>query len=136
MPPIEATSVRKGTTAEWADVDASDGAAAPTLDAGEVAVDLTTGQIAVSPADDSLLSALLKHRPVKITAVVLVAGTKLTADTSIKAGTVIIPVLRTLGTITVPKAVACVARVVDTSFTITSADNTDTSTYDVLIIQP
>jgi len=126
--------VRSGTTAEWADADASDGAAAPVLGVGEVGVDITTGHVAVGDGATAFAS-LLKHYAAKRTTVTLVAGTKVTADTSIKAGTMILPILRALGTVTAAKIIT-VTRTADTSFTLTSTDNTDTSTFDVLIIQP
>lgn len=47
MPPIETVSVRAGTTAEWADTDASDQAAAPVLGAGELGVNKTTGVVKI-----------------------------------------------------------------------------------------
>lgn len=133
---ISNDSVRTGTTAEWADTDASDGSGAPVLGAGEVGIDSQTGQIGVGNGS-GVFSALSKHRPSRVTTLTaLVAGTKTVSDTSITASTIIIPVLKTLGTITAPKAVACTARSVGVSYTITSADNTDTSIYQIILIEP
>lgn len=47
MPPIHTVSVRAGTTAEWADTDATDQEAAPVLAAGELGIDITTGVVKV-----------------------------------------------------------------------------------------
>lgn len=44
---IRTVSVRAGTTAEWADVDATDQAAAPVLALGELGVDTTLGVIKI-----------------------------------------------------------------------------------------
>jgi hypothetical protein len=128
-------SVRSGTTTEWADTDATDQEAAPVLAAGELGIDTTKGEMAVGDGSTAFPS-LARFKRVRVVNVTLVAGTKVTSDTGVTANSVIVPVLKTLGTITAPKAVACVARTAGTSFTITSADNTDTSTYQVLIMEP
>lgn len=47
MPPIEQVIVRAGTTAEWADTDATDQAAAPVLAVGELGVNVTTGVVKI-----------------------------------------------------------------------------------------
>jgi hypothetical protein len=131
---IESTVIRAGTTAEWADTDGTDGEAAPVLAAGELGIDVTTGQIKVG--DGATAFASLKAlRPFKITTVTLVAGTKATSDTTITANTVIVPVLKALGTVTAAKPIA-VTRSAGASFTLTSSDNTDTSTFQVLIFEP
>jgi hypothetical protein len=57
----------------------------------------------------------------------LVAGTVTVSNTSITATSRIQLTVQSLGTVTAPKAIAVTARVAGTSFTITSADNTDTS---------
>jgi hypothetical protein len=124
--------VRAGTTTEWADTDASDGAAAPVLKSGEVGIDTTKGEVFVGDGTTAAPN-LRRFKMARVVQVTLVAGTKTTADTSITANTVIQPVLHTLGTITAPKAVGCTARTPGTSFVITSADNTDTSIYDVIM---
>lgn len=127
--------IRSGTTVEWADSDASDGAAAPILETGEVGVDTTTGQLAIGDGATAF-AALARHYPIELVrGIVLVAGTKVTANTRITATTIIIPVYRTLGTVTAAKIIT-VSRSAGVSFTLTSTDNTDTSTLDVLLIQP
>lgn len=123
-----------GTTAEWADTDSTDGAAAPILGVGELGINTDTGAMSVGDGATAFAS-LPRIRPVKITTVTLVGGTKVTADTSIAAATVILPVLRTLGTVAAPKFIT-VTRSNGVSYTLTSTDGTDTSTFDVLIIQP
>lgn len=126
---------RSGTTAEWADTDSSDGAAAPVLASGELGVNTTNGQLAIGDGATAF-AALIRHYPVELVqGVVLVGGTKATANTRITATTIIIPVYRTLGTVTAAKLIT-VSRSVGVSFTLTSTDGTDTSTLDVLLIQP
>ena len=56
MPPIETVSVRAGTTAEWADVDASDGAASPILARGELGINLTTGDMKIGDGTTAFAS--------------------------------------------------------------------------------
>jgi hypothetical protein len=57
----------------------------------------------------------------------LVAGTVTVANTNVKAASNIFLGVQSLGTVTAPKAIGVTARVNGTSFTITSADATDTS---------
>lgn len=128
--------VRSGTTTEWADTDPSDGTEAPVLGLGEVGVNTTTGEVSIGDGATAF-AALAKHKPVRVTTLTaLVAGTKTVTDAAITATALILPVLKALGTITVPKAVACTARTAGVSYVITSADATDTSIYQVLIIEP
>lgn len=56
MPPIHTVSVRAGTTAEWADVDATDGAASPILALGELGIDLTTGDMKIGDGTTAFAS--------------------------------------------------------------------------------
>lgn len=134
---ITQDSVRVGTTSEWADTDASDGSGAPILGTGEIGLDTTLKQFAVGDGSSTFAQLVARHRQTRVTTLTaLVAGSKVVSDTLITAASVIIPVLKTLGTITAPKAVACTARTPGTSYTITSADGTDTSIYQVVIIEP
>lgn len=126
--------VRVGTTAEWADTDATDGAAAPVLAAGEIGVDTTKNEIFIGDGTTAA-TALPRNKQVRVVLVTLVGGTKATADTSITATQVILPVYKTLGTVTAAKLLT-VTRTPGTSFTVTSTDGTDTSTLQVLIIEP
>lgn len=66
----------------------------------------------------------------------LVAGTVTVANTSVTATTRVQLTAQSLGTVTAPKALAVTARTAGTSFTITSADNTDTSVVAWLLIEP
>lgn len=59
--------------------------------------------------------------------VTLVAGTATVSAPGIAALTNVTLAIQSLGTVTAPKALGVTARVVGTSFTITSADATDTS---------
>jgi hypothetical protein len=66
----------------------------------------------------------------------LAAGTVTVANTSVTANSRILLTVQSLGTVTDPKAVAVTARVVGTSFTIRSADATDTSVVAYEIFEP
>jgi hypothetical protein len=57
----------------------------------------------------------------------LVAGTVTVSNTLVKAGSRISLTVQSLGTVTTPKAIGVTGRTAGTSFTITSADATDTS---------
>lgn len=59
--------------------------------------------------------------------VTLAAGTATVSAPGITANTNVRLYVQSLGTVTAPKAIAVTSRVVGTSFTITSSDNTDTS---------
>lgn len=122
---VEEVAVRSGPTTDWAL------ATAPVLALGEVGIDTTTGEVKVG--DGTTAFALLSSRTPARSQTTLVTGTKLVNDARVRAGSIILPVLHTLGTVTAPKALACTARVNGTSYTITSADATDTSVVDVLI---
>ena len=63
---IQTVTVRAGTTAEWADADASDDEAAPVLAAGEMGIDTTTG--AVKVGDGSTAFAFLPGRKAAVVA--------------------------------------------------------------------
>lgn len=119
---VEEVAIRSGVTADWA--------TAAVLDTGEVGIDLTTGEMRLG--DGTSAWAALKSLTPKRSSVTLVAGTKTTADTAIKAGSVVVPVITALGTVTAPKALY-VTKSNGVSFTVTSSDNTDTSTVAVLI---
>lgn len=67
---------------------------------------------------------------------VLVLGTKVVSTTKVTANSRIFLSSESLGTITSPVAVAVTARTAGTSFTITSANLTDTSTIAWIIIEP
>jgi hypothetical protein len=66
----------------------------------------------------------------------LVAGTVTVANTSITAVSRIQLTIQALGTVAAPKAIGVTARVVGASFTITSADATDTSVIAYEIFEP
>ena len=67
---------------------------------------------------------------------VLVAGTKVVTTSAVTANSRIMLTVQALGTVAVPKAVGATARTASTSFTITSADATDTSTIAWALIEP
>lgn len=66
----------------------------------------------------------------------LVAGTVTVSTTEVTANSRIHLTTQTLGTVAVPKTVGVTARSAGTSFTITSADATDTSTVAWMIVEP
>lgn len=66
----------------------------------------------------------------------LVAGTKVVTNSKVTAASRIFLTAQSLGTVTAPKALAVTARTAGTSFTITSADNTDTSVIGWHIEEP
>lgn len=67
---------------------------------------------------------------------VLVDGVKVVATSRVTASSRIQLTAQVLGTVTAPKALAVTARTAGTSFTITSADVTDTSSVGWLIVEP
>lgn len=123
--------VRSGTTAEWADSNAADGAAAPVLGAGEIGVDTDKGEVRIGDGSTAFAS-LPRLAPVKAKGTAtLVAGTKAVTITGLVAGDIVSATVRTLGTVTAPKALVAVAST-DT-LTITSSDNTDTSVVNYVV---
>jgi hypothetical protein len=67
---------------------------------------------------------------------VLVDGVKAVATSRVTANSRILLTCQALGTVTAPKALAVTARTAGTSFTITSADATDTSSVGWLLVEP
>lgn len=76
------------------------------------------------------------HDSTTIGSVVLTAGTATISTSKVTANSVIILTCQSLGTVTSPKAIAVTSRTAGTSFVITSADATDTSTIAWMIIEP
>lgn len=66
----------------------------------------------------------------------LIAGAVVVANTSVTASSRIFLTVQSLGTVAAPKAIAVTARTAGTSFTITSADATDTSVVAWEIFEP
>jgi hypothetical protein len=66
----------------------------------------------------------------------LVAGTKVVSTTKVTANSRIFTSIQSLGTVTVPKGIGVTARTAGTSFTLTSADATDTSVLAWYMIEP
>lgn len=117
---------RTGTTAEWA-------ASTLILALGEEG--LNTDNEDVRVGDGVSLWANLSS-PGREGRATLSSGTVVVANTSITAQSVIQLTAQSLGTVTAPKALAVTARTAGTSFTITSADNTDTSVVGYTITEP
>lgn len=114
-----------------------DGAGSVTIGSGSAARDVTYGRTAantlgLTTTDLSIVTAgrglkVAEGANAKQGVSTLVAGTVTVANTSVTATSRIMLTVQSLGTVAAPKAVAVTARVAATSFTITSADNTDTS---------
>ncbi len=66
----------------------------------------------------------------------LVTGTKVVATTAVTANSRIFLTCQSLGTVTVPSALAVSARTAATSFTILASDSSDTSVVAWLIFEP
>jgi len=66
----------------------------------------------------------------------LVTGTKVVATTAVTATSRIFLTTQSLGTVTVPSALAVSARTAATSFTILASDGTDTSVVAWMIVEP
>lgn len=73
---------------------------------------------------------------IKFGSTTLVAGTKVVTESTVSASSIIILTPQTLGTIIVPAALAVTARSNGVSFTITSAQVTDTSVVGWQILEP
>lgn len=121
QPDVEEVALRTGVTADMASL---------VLGEGEAGADLTTKELKLGDGATAFpdLSSLT---PV-LTTVTLVGGTKTTADTKIKATSKIVPVVKTLGTVTAAQAMK-VTRNAGASFVIDSAAANDTSVVDVYI---
>lgn len=112
---------RSGTTADWAASNA------PILGVGELGVNLTTGEVRIGDGATAFASLPRRDGVKARGTAVLVAGTKVTTGlTGVVAGDLVLATVRTLGTVTAAKALLAVAGT--GQVTITSADNTDTST--------
>lgn len=134
---MHSTQLRVGTTAEWADTDPTDNTAAPILELGELGLDTTLGQLRVGDGTTAFPSLPTSFRKSRIvTAAALVAGVKVVTDPLITANSIVIPILKTIGGVSLPVAVAVTARTPGTSFTLTSGSASDTSVYTCLIIEP
>lgn len=128
---VEAVALRSGLTADWA------AATAPILGVGELGLDTQTGVLKIgdgAAAFTALPGGIgnLKSEG-KAT---LVTGAKVVNDAKVTATSIILLTTQALGTVTAPKAIAVTARSAGVSFTITSADNTDTSIVGYQIIEP
>lgn len=122
---VNAVGDRVGTAAEWA-------ASTLVLAAGERAVSSDTGEVRVGNGVD--VHSALSSEGREGTAV-LVGGTVTVADTSITAKSIILASCQVLGTVTRPQGIGVHARSVGVSFTLRSADATDTSTVGYQIIE-
>lgn len=92
--------------------------------------------------DDFLINAAGKGLRIKegtnakMGTATLVGGTVTVSNTSVTATSRIMLTTQSLGTVTAPKTIAVTARTAGTSFTITSADATDTSVVAWHLIEP
>lgn len=102
-----------------------------TATAGDITA--TNGNIIANTAGKGL--RIKSGSNARIGSSTLSSGTVVVSNTSITTNTKIFLTVRTLGTVSVPKAVAVTAISANTSFTITSADNTDTSVIDWMLVE-
>lgn len=128
----EAVALRSGSTADWA------AATAPILEVGELGLDTTTG--ALKAGDGATAFASLSGGSTSsiksMGKATLVLGTKVVADVKATATSIILLTTQALGTVAAAKAIAVTARSAGVSFTITSADATDTSIIGYVILEP
>lgn len=128
------TQLRVGTTTEWADTDPTDQNAAPVLEAGELGLDTTKGQIKVGDGSTAFPSIPTAFRRSRVGSTTLVAGTKVVSLTGVTSSDLVFVTVKTLGTVTAPKAMVAVAGT--DQITITSSDNTDTSVVGYFVVTP
>ena len=102
-----------------------------------VVTNTPAGSIAATTVQDAI-DELDTEKNAKLTSgtAVLVGGTKVVTTSAVTANSRIMLTVQALGTVAVPKAVGATARTAATSFTITSADATDTSTIAWTLIEP
>lgn len=93
-----------------------------------------TGQLKVQTVGVGL--SIKEGSNAKMGTATLVAGTVTVSTTAVTASSRIFLTIQSLGTVTVPKAIAVTARTAGTSFVITSADNTDTSVIAYMLVEP
>lgn len=97
-------------------------------------VKVLTGQLSVETIGKGL--SIKEGVNAKMGTATFVAGTVTVSTTAVASNSRIFLTVQQLGTVTSPKAIAVTARVAGTSFTITSSDNTDTSTVAWMIVDP
>lgn len=122
-------SVRARSTADWA-------SGAPTLAAGEIGIDKDKGEMRIGDGSSVWADLPISGTKLRKGRSTLVAGTVTVAATWVTANTIFQVSHNTLGTVTAPKAVGVTARSAGVSFTITSADNTDTSSIGWIAMEP
>lgn len=93
-----------------------------------------TGNLSLTTAGNKLL--IKEGTNAAMGASTLVGGTVTVNNTLVSASSRIFLTVQSLGTVAAPKAVAVTARTAGTSFTITSADATDTSVVAWHIVEP
>jgi hypothetical protein len=94
----------------------------------------TSGDLAITTAGKGL--KVKEGANAKMGTATLVAGTIVVSTTAVTANSRIFLTTQSLGTVVAPVAIGITARTAATSFTITSADVTDTSVIAWMIIEP
>jgi len=107
--------------------------ATTTLTATLGAITASNGNLVLNTAGNGLRVKSGSNARIGVGAV-LSGGTLAVANTSVTANTVVIPVVTALGTVTAPKALL-VTKNAGVGFTVTSADATDTSTFDWYLVE-
>lgn len=125
----ETVSLRSGTTAEWA-------ASTLVLGVGELGLDLTTRDLRIGDGSTAFADLTPVGEVVSKGTATLVAGTVTVANTAVKADSIIMLTYQSIAGVSEAVGVGVSARVADTSFTILSNDNTDTSVIGYVIFTP
>lgn len=108
------------------------GVSANTLTAASGAITATNGNLVLATAGNKL--SIATGANASVGSIALVGGTITVSTTAVTASSLIFVTVGALGTVAVAKAMHVSNIVAGTSFDITSADNTDTSTVNWLII--
>lgn len=93
-----------------------------------------TDHVSISVAGKGL--AIKEGANAKMGAATMVDGAVVVETTAVTASSRVFLTVQSLGTVAAPKAIAVTARTASTSFTITSADATDTSVVAWMLVEP
>lgn len=131
---IPATFIAPGSIASTTTITAGTAlVATTTVTATLGAITATNGNLVLGTAGNKISIATGSNATVG-TSAAMTAGSVTVANTSVTANSFIFAVPAVLGTVSVPQAYYISAKVAATSFTIESADATDTSTWNYWII--
>lgn len=109
-------------------------APAQKLDVGTGNLQVSNGNLILNTAGNGL--SIKEGTNAKMGTATLTAGTVTVATTAVTTNSRIFLSIQSLGTVATPQAIGVTARTNNTDFTITSADNTDTSVIAWMIVEP